>query len=178
MKRSIIVSLLVTFFLGTAIMFAQPQKPFGPMMGQKGSGGFMMQKMLNLTDEQTATFNDIRYKHQMEAIDLQAELKKNQAKVRKMMTDQNINSDELLQLTKANSEIMAKMRTSKTQMWLDVYNILNNDQKEIWTTRFSQFGNNGQGKGYRAGGRHHGRHGCMGNNKQGSGYKNFRGYDQ
>jgi len=161
MKRMIIASLLAAFFLGTTSLSAQPQKPPRPMMGPKGSGGFMMQKMLNLNDEQTATFNDIRYKHQMEAIDLQAELKKNQAEVRKMMADKTVNSDQLLELTKANNEILAKMRTSKTQMWLDVYNILNNDQKEIWTTRFSQFGNR-QGKGYRAGGRHHGRHDCMG----------------
>lgn len=162
MKRMIFAALFAAFFLATTSLFAQPQKDF--RNGPKGHGSFMMQKMLNLTDEQTATFNDIRYKHQMEAIDLQAELKKNQVEVRKMMADKNVNSNELLQLTKANNEILAKMRTSRTQMWLDVYNILNNDQKEIWTTRFSQFGDKRQGMGYRAGGRHHGQYGkhdCM-----------------
>jgi Spy/CpxP family protein refolding chaperone len=179
MKRMIIASLLVTLFFGTTALFAQPQKPLGPNGRSMGPrfDGTRMQFMLNLTDEQTKTFNDIRYKHQMEAIDLRAELDKNRAEVRKMMADENVNSDKLLALTKANNEILAKMRTSRTQMWLDVYNILDDNQKEIWTTRFNQFGGR-QGKGFRAGGRHHGgfgRNNCMGygpgrGNGPGNGY--------
>ncbi len=162
----IVASLLISLFFGTTALFAQPQKPFGPdnrMMGPRFNGS-RIQAMLNLTDEQTKTFNDIRYKHQTEAIDLQAELNKNRAEVRKMMADKNVNSDQLLELTKANNEILAKLRTSRTQMWLDVFNILDDHQKEIWSTQFGRFGNRGMGYGYRGGGRHHrgGRHNCMG----------------
>ena len=91
---------------------------------------------LNLNEDQLQNFNDYHYKHQKEVIELQAEIEKNRLEINKMMLDNNIDKAALLELTGANSELRAKIHQSKISMWLNIYEILNDDQKEIWTQHF------------------------------------------
>ncbi len=179
MKRSLILSLVATLLLGSAAIFAQPQRNLdrGTNWGNRGFDGLRIQTMLKLTEEQSVKFNDIRYSHQMSVIDIQSEIQKNRIEVRKMMSDNKIDSGKLLQLTGANNELHGKIKTSRTQMWLDIYNVLNDDQKEIWTATFNRFGQR-EGRRGIGSGRGHGRNNCMGNGKPGFGPRNFRGYNQ
>jgi len=171
MMRLFTSSLLAIFFIGTTMIFAQPQKNF--KRGSKDFNGFRVQTMLKLTDEQSEKFNDIKYNHQISVVDIQAEIQKNQIEVKKMMADNKIDSDKLLQLTNANSELHGKIKASKTQMWIDVYNILNDDQKETWTKTFNRLGRREGTRGIGFG------HGIMkGDCKPGSGAIDFRGYNQ
>ncbi|MEN8194452.1 MAG: Spy/CpxP family protein refolding chaperone [Bacteroidota bacterium] len=169
MKRLIISSLLVTLLLGSTILLAQSRRNFD--RGHKNFEGSRIQVLLNLTDEQSNKFNDIRYNHQKSVIDIRAEIQKNRIEVRKMMADNKIDSDKLLQLTETNNDMHGKIKTSRTQMWLDIYNILNDDQKETWTKHFNRFGQRKNGRGF-------GRNDCMGRGKQGFGRRNFERIDQ
>ena len=153
------------------MIFAQAQKNFE--RGPKDFNGFRVHTMLKLTDEQSDKFNDIKYNHQISSVDIQAEIQKNQIEVKKMMADNKIDSDKLLQLTNANSELHGKIKASKTQMWIDVYNILNDDQKETWIKTFNRLG---QREGTIGTGFGHGIR--KGDCKPGSGGRNFRGYNQ
>lgn len=179
MKQSLILSLVVTILLGSAAIFAQPQRNFdrGSNWESRGFNGLRIQTMLKLTDEQSVKFNDIRYDHQMSVIDIQSEIQKNRIEVKKMMSDNKIDSDKLLQLTSANNELHGKIKTSRTQMWLDIYNVLNDEQKETWTATFNQFGQRDGRRGVGSG-RGYGRNNGMGNGKPGYGPGNFRGYNQ
>ena len=171
MMRLFTSSHLAIFFLLTTMIFAQTQKNF--KRGSKDYNGLRVQTMLKLTDEQSEKFNDIKYTHQISVVDIQAEIQKNQIEVIKMMADNKIDSDKLLQLTNANSELHGKIKASNTQMWINVYNILNEDQKETWTKTFNRLGRRegtrgmGFGHGIRKGD-------CM----LGSGSRNFKGYNQ
>lgn len=179
MKRSLILSLAAALLLGSALVFAQPQKnnERGTNWGNRGFDGLRVQTMLKLTDEQSVKFNDIKYNHQLSVVDIKSEIQKNRIEVKKMMADNKIESDKLLQLTNANSELQGKIKTSKTQMWLDVYNILNDDQKETWTKTFNRFGQREGRKGFRSG-HGFGKNNCMGNGKPGYGSRNSKGYNQ
>lgn len=173
MKQSLILSLVATLLIGGASVFAQPQRNLDreSKWESRGFSELRIQKILNLTDEQSGKFNDIKYNHQLSVVDIQSEMQKNRIEVKKMMADNKIDDDKLLQLTNANIELQGKVKTSKTQMWLDVYNVLNDDQKEIWTKTFNRIGQRDGRKGF-------GRRNCMENSKKGSKSKIFKGYNQ
>jgi Spy/CpxP family protein refolding chaperone len=151
MKRLTILLITAILILGSSIN-AQPQKPLmipGTGMVGPGANGRMqygvqpqlrMQTFLNLTDEQIAKINDIRFTHQNKIIDLRAKILKNRLSARQMMVENKIDEDKLLSLTKENSDLRGQIATSRTNMWLDIYNLLDDTQKTKWSQMRSQFG--------------------------------------
>lgn len=179
MKRSLILSLAAAILLGSVLIFAQPQKnnERGTNWTNSGFDGLRVQKMLKLSDEQSVEFNDIKYNHQLSVVDIQSEIQKNRIEVKKMMADNKIDSDKLLQLTNTNNELQGKIKTSRTQMWLDVYNILNDDQKETWKKTFNRLGQREGRKGF-VSGHGYGKNNYKGNGKPGFGSRNSKGDNQ
>ena len=118
-----------------------------------GSRFERMQTMLNLSDEQTAKISDLRFEHEQMALEANSEIQKHRLIVRKMMTDNNIDQEKLLKITNENSELQGKIKLSRTTMWLEVYNMLDDTQKEQWTKTFGQFGQNGNGRSFHKKGR-------------------------
>ena len=176
MKRVIILFAATLLLIGSSLN-AQPgmgYPPGKPMKGQgfsqnKMMGGPMqmnrmerMKTMLNLTDEQAAKISDLRFAHETLAIDTRSEIQKNKLIVRKMMADNEIDQEKLLKITSENSELQGKIKLSRTTMWLEVYNMLDDAQKEKWTNTFGQFGQNGNSKKFHKSGR-----GGFGNNNCG-----------
>ena len=118
--------------------------------GENGFNGFdQKEKMienLKLSEAQLLKFNDIHYNNQKVMIENKAEIQKNKLEIRKMMVDKNVNGDMLLKLTEVNNTLRSKMHTSKVNMWLDIYNILNKDQQEVWIKHFERMGERMQNK--------------------------------
>ena len=113
-----------------------------------------MQIILKLTDEQTTKISDLRFEHEQMALEANSEIQKHRLIVRKMMTDNNIDQEKLLKITNENSEFQGKIKLSRTTMWLEVYNMLDDTQKEQWTNTFGQNGRGGQNsKGFHKQGR-------------------------
>jgi Spy/CpxP family protein refolding chaperone len=131
--KKIIVVILVVMVSAISSSFAQPKR----MNMQKHDA---MVDKLNLTDAQEKQFNNFHYEHREKAIDWKAQLNKNQLEIQKLMSEKNINSAKLKEITKANSDIKAQMHSSRVDMWLNIYNILNDEQKEQWTKHFSNMG--------------------------------------
>jgi Spy/CpxP family protein refolding chaperone len=107
-----------------------------------------MQKMLNLTDEQSAKISDMKFEHEKMVLDSKNEIAQKKLVVRKMMTSNKIDQEELLKITKEKSDLQGKIKLSKTTMWLEVYNILDDIQKEKWTNTFGHFGKHGNCKDF------------------------------
>ena len=103
-----------------------------------------MQSVLNLTDEQTTTISDLRFEHEQMALEANSEIQKHRLIVRKMMTDNNIDQEKLIKITNENSELQGKIKLSRTALWLEVYNMLDDTQKEQWTKTFGQNGRGGK----------------------------------
>jgi Spy/CpxP family protein refolding chaperone len=87
---------------------------------------------LNLTPEQEKQFMDINLEHQKIMVDLKAQVEKNQIEIKKVMAEKNIDEKKLFDLTDANSKLQAQMKNSAVKKWLDVYKILDDEQKIIW----------------------------------------------
>ncbi len=129
-----------------------------------------MQTILNLTDEQTTKISDLRFENEQMALEANSEIQKHRLIVRKMMTDNNIDQEKLLKITNENSELQGKIKLSRTTMWLEVYNMLDDTQKEQWTKIFGQNGRSGKsGRGFHKQGR-----GGYGNNDCGGRFNQRR----
>ena len=105
--------------------------------------------ILKLTDEQESMIDDLRYENQSQAIDKRSEMQKNKLEIRKMLDDGNIDESKLLSLVNKNSQIQANLKNERVKMWLDIYNLLDDTQKQIWADHFPRmsegmhFGNRG-----------------------------------
>jgi len=131
----------VLLFLGITIS-AQQMWGDGPRLSNK-----RIADKLNLSSDQQAKFNEIQYEHQKKIIDLRSQLQKNRLEIKKMMNENNVDEKKLLNLVESNNKIHNEIRISKTQKWLAIYKILDNDQKQIWTKFHSRDDNFGEYKG-------------------------------
>jgi Spy/CpxP family protein refolding chaperone len=135
MKKSIVISLFVTFFICN-IMFAQPEP---------GKGGMPMGKRpgiakLNLTPEQEKQFSDINFDHQKKMLELKGQIEKNQLELKKMVVDGKIDEKKLIDITEANSKLQNEIKSSGIKRWIAVNKILNDEQKQIWAKQLGMFG--------------------------------------
>jgi Spy/CpxP family protein refolding chaperone len=121
----LIVGLLL---LGSFSIFAQPAKG-GPPFGHRGD---RIKAALKLTPEQEKKFDDLQYQQQQSAIDIKAKIQKNRLELKKLIKDGNIDENKILKLVEDNSKMQGDIKLSATRHWLDVYKILDADQKPIF----------------------------------------------
>ncbi|MFC2083975.1 Spy/CpxP family protein refolding chaperone [Bacteroidota bacterium] len=139
MKKIIISGLLIAIF-SLGLTSAQDQINRHGRHRMHRSGKAKIFHELDLTESQVEQFRELKYQNQAEVIDLEAELEKNNLAIKKMMLDNEVNADQLLSLTSQNSDIKARIQNSRINLWLDIYNILNKEQQEIWAQHFGTMG--------------------------------------
>jgi len=91
---------------------------------------------------QEKKFDDLKYQQQQGAVDIHAKIQKNRLELKKMITDKNIDEKKILQLVEENSKLQGDIKYSATKNWLDIYKILNDEQKATFTkflSRMSDF---------------------------------------
>jgi sulfate adenylyltransferase subunit 1 (EFTu-like GTPase family) len=91
---------------------------------------------LNLNEQQVKKFDDIIFNQRKTAIDTKAELQKLQLKLRKMMNDNTVDENKLYGITDKISDLRSKRQKSRISTWLKIYNILDKEQKPLWTKAF------------------------------------------
>ncbi|MCF8259179.1 MAG: hypothetical protein K9J12_00245 [Melioribacteraceae bacterium] len=132
MKKTILI-LLIAIIISPAIsIIAQPFNTCQKFGQEK------MKEMLKLTDDQETNLENLRFNHAEEMIELKAELEKHKLSVKKMMQSGDILPDNLMEKTEEGLALHSKMKKLQTQHWIDVYNLLDETQKEIWTEHFGQ----------------------------------------
>lgn len=128
------VLILSVLLLGNFSIFSQPIQDDPP----SGPRGNRIKELLKLTPEQEKKFDDLKYQHQQGVIDIRAKIQKNRLELKKMIDDGKIDEKKVLQLTDDNSKLQGDVKYSATKHWLDVYKILNDDQKTIFTKHLSK----------------------------------------
>lgn len=88
---------------------------------------------LNLTEDQRKQIDDLRNKHQEQMIDLRAEQQKGRLENRKLRKSDGLNRSELLKQTQKMNSIRNKISEAKTNHFMDVYDLLSDEQRKIWT---------------------------------------------
>jgi len=148
MKRVFFLAVIALLVVGTSLTAQQNHKRNNEKCysaNDKIAGKNCMQPIdrmkanLDLTDEQVSKISDLKFKHENIALDKRNNIQKNQLAIRKMMTDNQIDKNELLNLVSKNSELQTEIKLAKTTMWLDIYNFLDDTQKVKWANTFAIF---------------------------------------
>jgi len=129
--KKVISAALVVFLLTSLSLFAQP-------MGKSAFLQNNIKSKLKLTPDQEKQFDDITYKQQQAAIDIRSQIQKNRLDLKKMISDKNLDETKVLQLTDENSKLQSDLKHAFVQRWLDIYKILNDDQKAIFLKGLSK----------------------------------------
>ena len=146
--KKLCLSVLGMILLTNISLFSQPAQN-GQPMGPQHEG---IKVLLKLTPEQETKFNDLTYQHRQEAVDVRAKMQKNRLELEKMINDNKIDEKKLFQLTDENSKLQGNMKNSAVKNWLEIYKILNDEQKAIWAKHMLQMAG-GQGMRERVKGR-------------------------
>lgn len=128
--------MLIIFLTSITSVVAQPNRQM------KIKQNLMLEK-LNLTEDQQEKFDQLHYAHQEKAIETRSEIAKNRLEIRKLMDSDEIDQSKLMQLTKLNNTLRNEIQESRVQMWLSIYNALDDTQKEIWKDSRTGFGRMG-----------------------------------
>lgn len=94
---------------------------------------------LNLTDAQKDKIADIRTKHDKQMIDMRADLQKSILEKREYMRRKNIDRNKYLQLEDNIDKLRSKIRTAGSSMKMDVYDVLDDNQKSIWSDQYCRY---------------------------------------
>ena len=142
LTKLLIPIVLFVFAIGIS---AQP----GPGTGKRKA---MIHEKLNLTPEQEKKIEDLRTSHQKKMIDLRADMAKLHLEKKELLNKGNYDRKAFLAL---EDKIMKQRNTIETSMAnhrMDVYELLDANQKVIWNDRpaFNRMGKAGKmGRGMR-----------------------------
>ena len=134
MKFKVLVFITASTLILSCNIFAQE------MMQQKKQFQKQVHQQLNLTEEQQTKVDALKFAHQKEMIDLKANLDKKELDMNELKSKGNYTRDEYL--NKVNEIISArnKIALSVANHHMDVYQILDENQKKEWNKMSHQFG--------------------------------------
>ena len=134
MKFKVLVFITASTLILSCNIFAQE------MMQQKKQFQKQVHQQLNLTEEQQTKVDALKFAHQKEMIDLKANLDKKELDMTELKSKGNYTRDEYL--NKVNEIISArnKIALSVANHHMDVYQILDENQKKEWNKMSHQFG--------------------------------------
>lgn len=93
---------------------------------------------LNLTEEQSDKFDELRSENHKAMIDLKAELEKKQVEMKDLQKSENLKRADLLAKVKEMNEIKNEKALLKANHQMNVYEILDDTQKELWREHHSK----------------------------------------
>ena len=85
---------------------------------------------INLTETQEREIEDFRYAQQLEAIDLHADLEKNQLMLKELFDADEIDEGAIMDIVEKNNAIHDKLSTMRVKMHLKMNSVLTAEQKE------------------------------------------------
>jgi Spy/CpxP family protein refolding chaperone len=109
-------------------------------LGQrKDRDRFMMKdriiENLNLTEEQQTKISEMRLENQKEMVDYRAELEKKQLEMKELKLKGNYSRSDYLAKTSEIGKIKNKIEEARARHQMDMYELLDADQKKIWNEK-------------------------------------------
>jgi len=105
---------------------------------RKDGNQFQMFQKLSLTETQQDQFVNLRLNHQMEMIDLKANLQKKKLEMAELKNNGNYTREDFINKVEAINSVKDEIAISKANFQMDVYQLLDDTQKQEWN-KFSNF---------------------------------------
>ncbi len=144
MKKSFLIGGIITALVIAAAVNFYPQQT-DTLQGE-GVRGKMFNK-LNLTDDQKDKIDQLRLKHQEEMIDLRADMQKKRLAVKELKQKVNYSRSDYLDLVNDLNASRDKIAVTMANHRMDVYELLTDQQKEIFNRMPMMRGSRGEGSG-------------------------------
>ncbi len=129
LKKLFLIGGIAAVLLFAAAVNFYPQNNDQPR-GQRFKG--RMLEKLNLTDEQQTKIEDLRIEHQKAMIDLRADLQKKRLAVKELTQKGNYSRSDYLNRVKDLNSARDNIASSMANHRMDVYEVLNDQQKKIF----------------------------------------------
>ena len=104
---------------------------------------------LNLSDAQKEKFNALKLNHREEMIKLHSELELKQLELEKMKSSENFSSSGYVNAVKEISIVRSKMAEARAEHRMDIYEILDDNQKKTFLSFPEQSGRKRISRHYR-----------------------------
>lgn len=150
-NRQLVAILMISLLLPLSLLTAQ-DKTAKAVKGSKiesGRGGMMQGRMnmmpaLKLTDDQKQKVQQLNQDMEKEIIKINSQLQLNRVDLKTLFTEKQLNTGKLSGLTEENGKLELQIKKLRTDNWIKIYNLLNDDQKEIWKKSFERRGMAGE----------------------------------
>ena len=129
-KIAIILSLLLTVIIFTD-SFSQPKdrRQFRDNIKEK----------LNLSEEQQEKIETLKIQHQKEMVDLKASLEKEKIAMKELKQNTNFSRTDYISAVERLNEIKNQIAVKHANHRMDVYELLDDNQKEEWLKSGDRF---------------------------------------
>jgi Spy/CpxP family protein refolding chaperone len=144
MRKSLLITLGIIFLSFTSItLFAQQNRQFKRDMMKERMPEMMRDRMadkLNLTDEQKTAIEELRLQHQKAMVPIKAEMEQKEIEMKELRLKGNYTREQFISKVKEISEIKNRMEISRAENQMDIYELLNDEQKATWNKMRGNFG--------------------------------------
>lgn len=100
-----------------------------------------LKSQLNLSEEQEKKIEALRLAQEESMIKLRSDLELKEVEIRKLKSSDKFSRSEIINLTKEINSIKNNMALTRVNHQMDVYELLDENQKKIWLDKQDQFGN-------------------------------------
>ena len=128
-SRLILFATMVTIIMITESIYPQENRR-GDRGGSKYRG--RIEERLNLTEEQSEKIEALKLDHRKEMIDLRADVEKKQIEIQELKNNPDYSRDDFLKKVNDINSVKNKIELARANHQMDVYQLLDADQKKEW----------------------------------------------
>ena len=131
MKKSIII------FTAAIMFMALNQESFSQRKEHRNFevGKANLIERLNLTNQQKEKFESLRFSYQETMIKLKSELELQELEIKKIQSSEKISRNDLIKAVQEINQIKNKIALADVNHEMDIYELLDDSQKKIWSER-------------------------------------------
>jgi len=129
-----------------AVLFAVVslnQEAYSQKRDNSKSKNFRMnlKEQLNLSEDQEKKIEDLRLTREESMIKFRSDLELKDLEMRKLKSSEKFSRSEMINLTKEINAIKNDMALTRVNHQMDVYELLDENQRKVWLDKQDQFGN-------------------------------------
>jgi Spy/CpxP family protein refolding chaperone len=128
-KLSLSIGLILAMFIAASVHL-YPQQFNKPRC--ENFQGRMFEK-LNLTADQKDKIQQLQIEHQKAMVDLRADIKKNRLDMKELMLKGDVSRADVLNIVKEINADRDKIATARANHMMDIYELLNEQQRKIFS---------------------------------------------
>jgi Spy/CpxP family protein refolding chaperone len=136
MKLNVFAILVISM----AVLLVQNNFAQDRMNCRKDRNQYQMFQKLSLTETQQDQIVNLRLNHQMEMIDLKANLQKKKLEMTELKNNGNYTREDFINKVEAINSVKDEIAISKANFQMDIYQLLDDNQKKEWNKCSFNFG--------------------------------------